>query len=150
MRAGLKGCVHRCPPGLPASETLACQGLVSFSLTSSPEDTSNIFRGQIYKSFSIFKRLKMPAIVLAHTSTSQSVTLAAILAGASTGNLRFQRKGSLKPLRAEQPKKSEPEKPIIPAPEPEMPKEVPSVPAQPEHAECWMLLWNASCRGWTL
>ena len=75
MRAGLKGCVHRCPPGLPASETLACQGLVSFSPTSSPEDTSNIFRGQIYKSFSIFKRLKMPAIVLAHTSTSQSVTL---------------------------------------------------------------------------
>ena len=66
---------------------------------------------------------------------SQSVTLAAILAGASTGNLRFQRKGSIKPLRAEQPKKPEPEKPVIPAPEPEMPKEVPAAQPQSENAE---------------
>ena len=66
---------------------------------------------------------------------SQSVTLAAILAGASTGNFRFQRKGSIKPLRAELPKKSEPEKPVVPAPGPEMPKEVSAAPAQPDNAE---------------
>lgn len=67
--------------------------------------------------------------------SSQSVTLAAILAGASTGSTRFQRKGSIKPLRAEQPKKPEPEKMPVPAPEPEKPKEVPAAPAQPENIE---------------
>ena len=73
---------------------------------------------------------KLPRPVL----SSQGLTLAAVLAGANTGNLRFQRKDTLKPFRAEPAKKAEPEKTAMPEPEVAQ-KEVPAVAPQPENAE---------------
>lgn len=58
--------------------------------------------------------------------SSQRVTLADVLAGASTGNLRFQRKDRLKPLKAE-PAPAEPEKAEA--------EQKPAEPAAPELAE---------------
>ena len=66
--------------------------------------------------------------------SSQGVTLAAVLAGASTGNLRFQRKGSLRPLRAEQPVPAVEKK--APAAEPAAMQSAPIAPPAPaESAE---------------
>jgi len=65
--------------------------------------------------------------------SSQRVTLAAVLAGASAGNLRFQRKNTLKPLRSAQ-SQGEPEKAEERQKSADLVPPAPMVQAQPEAA----------------
>ena len=71
--------------------------------------------------------------------SSERVTLADVLAGASAGNLKFQRKDRLKPLRAEpavvEPEKAEPVQEPAKTEQTEIPQKLEAAPAPAEEAE---------------